>query len=258
MSSSPTFTRLQNLLVRFGAHGPVTPDSDFASLGFDELDELEIMMAVTEEFGPNLDDFEPRNVGHLVETLEAAPPASVPDRLDALPDVARQEKEQAQVEQQYARLLDILVSDYPVVVPPGPTVDLTEFLGIGPSDTAFKNALQNEFRIRLPDDFTIGTVTDVLLQLRVCTEPFTPDDGIVVPQGLVKSTVLRRLVDIAGTEVGLGDGPEALNLSEGRWTAFLRETADALGADLPPGRAPVRTVGEAVSAFMFESQLRTA
>ncbi|MEM7606154.1 MAG: hypothetical protein AAF411_12435, partial [Myxococcota bacterium] len=167
-----TFDRLRRLLSQHGARGPITRTSTFESMGFDELDGLEIMMAVTEEFGPNLDDFEPRNVGHLVETLEAAPPAPVPDRLDALPDVARQKKEQAQVEQQYARLLDILVSDYPVVVPPGPTVDLTEFLGIGPSDPAFKNSLQNEFRVRLPEDFTIGTVTDVLLQLRVCTEPF--------------------------------------------------------------------------------------
>ena len=69
LMSDSIVDRLKRLLIEHGARGAIGPQSTLHSMGFDELDQLEVMMAVTEEFGPDVDDLDARDLGYLVKVI---------------------------------------------------------------------------------------------------------------------------------------------------------------------------------------------
>lgn len=64
--------KLQTILVEQLAcrENEVTEDATFGDLGADSLDQLEIVMAVEEELGLNIDDDEAEKIKTVAETID--------------------------------------------------------------------------------------------------------------------------------------------------------------------------------------------
>lgn len=272
--------RLLRLLKEHGARGPITPRSTLPSLGFDDLDHLEVMMAITEEFGTDVDFFQPRDLEHLVQVLHRAVGGASPgswetaasddDRSpgDTTEDVSEPPQLQSLMveylvgarkspigpdeDRSYARLL-VRLSDHAVHTPPAPEDDLAELLAVERSDPEFIEELEDEFRVRLGDGFTIRTVSEVLADI-ARAEPFVPSEPYTsrVPSGLVHVAVHSQLAEMTGTTAITPDDTAAtLGLSEEQWQTFLNRVCDRLSLTLDPdARSLARSVLKTVYVLL--------